>query len=90
MRTTQQFSITLPNDMAALIDQKIQSGAYATVSEVIREGLRALIERDHAVECWLREEVLSGHAEYLADPGNAVPAEHILARIKSRRATSAA
>lgn len=89
MRTTQQFSITLPNDMAELVERKIQSGAYASVSEVVRDGMRALMERDAAVERWLREDVVPGHAEYLIDPSKAVPAGEVLARIKARRKTGA-
>jgi antitoxin ParD1/3/4 len=88
MRTTQQFSITLPLDMAEIVEGKVQSGAYATVSEVIRDGIRSLIEREAAVERWLRDEVVAGHGEYLADPSKAVPAEEILSRIKLRRAAS--
>ena len=87
MRTTQQFSITLPHDMAEAVERKIKSGAYASVSEVMRDGVRALLERDAAVERWLREEVMAGHQEYLADPSKGVPAEAILDRIKARRAT---
>jgi putative addiction module CopG family antidote len=85
MRTTQQFSITLPHDMADLVERKIQSGAYASVSEVVRDGVRALMERDAAIERWLREEVVPGHAEYLADPSKATPSEDVLSRIKARR-----
>ena len=33
---------------------KLASGEYATESEVIRDGLRALLARDQAVEAWLR------------------------------------
>jgi putative addiction module CopG family antidote len=86
MRTTQQFSITLPHDMAELVERKVQSGAYASVSEVVRDGVRALMEREAAVERWLREDVVPGHAEYLKDPLKAVPAEEVLGQIKSRRA----
>jgi antitoxin ParD1/3/4 len=89
VRTTQQFSITLPNDMAEVVEGKIKSGAYASVSEVLREGVRALLERDAAVERWLREEVVAGHREYLADPSKGVPADEVLARIKTRRAANA-
>lgn len=88
MRTTQQFSITLPNDMAAVVENKISSGSYASVSEVIRDGIRALMERDAALEKWLREEVVAGHAEYMADPSKGVPAEQILTRIRARRVKS--
>ena len=85
MRTTQQFSITLPLDMAKVVERKIKSGAYASVSEVVRDGVRALMERDAAVENWLREEVVPGHKEYLADPSKGVPAHRVLERIKARR-----
>ena len=89
MRTTQQFSITLPNDMASAVAQKITSGAYASVSEVMRDGLRALMERDAAIDKWLREEVVPGHQEYLADPSKGVPADQIMTRLKARRKAGA-
>jgi hypothetical protein len=37
-------------------------------------GLRALLERDAAVERWLREEVVPGHQEYLRDPSKGIAA----------------
>ena len=86
MRTTQQFSITLPHDMAEAVEAKVNSGHYASVSEVVRDGVRALLERDAAVERWLREEVMAGHQEYLADPSKGVPADQVLAQISARRA----
>ena len=48
MRSTQQLSITLPNEMADLIRAKVATGEYATESEVIRDGLRTLLARDRA------------------------------------------
>ncbi len=53
MRTTQQLSVTLPTEMARMIKSKVSSGEYASESEVIRDGLRALQARDRAVEQWL-------------------------------------
>lgn len=85
MRTTQQFSITLPIDMAEVVEEKIRSGGYTSVSEVVRDGMRALIERDTVVERWLREEIVAGHEAYLADPSKGVPAGELLDRVKSRR-----
>jgi putative addiction module CopG family antidote len=41
--------ITLPHDMAEVVERKIRSGAYASVSEVMRDGVRALIKRDAAI-----------------------------------------
>ncbi len=57
MRTTQQFSITLPNDMAAIVKSKVETGQYASESEVIRDGLRALMACDQAIENWLHQQV---------------------------------
>ena len=86
MRTSQQFSVSLPADRAEAVEKKVKSGAYASVSDVVRDGVRALLDRDIEVEQWLRDEVIPGHDEYLADPTKGVPAEEIFDRIKSRRA----
>ncbi len=58
MRTTQQMSITLPNEMAEFVRDKVARGDYASDSEVLRDALRVLRERDRAVEAWLREQVV--------------------------------
>lgn len=68
MRTTQQFSVTLPNEMAAQVRAKVASGEYASESEVIRDGLRALQARDRAMENWLRGEVGPAYDALKADP----------------------
>lgn len=73
MRSTQQMSITLPLEMANLVKSRVASGDYASESEVIREGLRALQERENAVERWLREEVAATYDAYKADPTRAKP-----------------
>jgi antitoxin ParD1/3/4 len=72
MRSTQQFSVTLPNEMADMVRNKVSSGEYASESEVIRDGLRALQARDRAVENWLRGEVVPAHDALKADPSRAV------------------
>jgi antitoxin ParD1/3/4 len=43
--------------MADMVRDKVESGQYASESEVIRDGLRVLLTRDRATEHWLREEV---------------------------------
>jgi putative addiction module CopG family antidote len=81
MRTTQQFSITLPNEMAAVVKAKVEAGEYATESEVIRDGLRALMARDRAVESWLREQVAPAYDSLKADPSRAVSVNQVRARL---------
>lgn len=81
MRSTQQFSITLPNDMADAVRAKVAAGEYATESEVIRDGLRVLIARDRAVEGWLRGEVVAAYDKLKAEPSRVVSVERVRARL---------
>lgn len=81
MRTTQQFSITLPNEMAAIVKAKVEAGEYATESEVIRDGLRTLMARDRVVENWLREQVAPAYDALKADPTRAVSVDSVRARL---------
>lgn len=86
MRTTQQFSITLPNEMAEVVKAKVMAGDYATESEVIRDGLRALMARDRAVEAWLGAQVGPAYDALKADPLRALSADHVRARLAAERA----
>lgn len=81
MRSTQQLSITLPHEMADAVRAKVASGEYATESEVIRDGLRALLARDQAIERWLRDEVAVAYDALKAAPGSAVSAAQVRARL---------
>ena len=81
MRTTQQLSITLPNDMADIVKSKVRTGEYASESEVIRDGLRVLLARDRAVENWLVNQVAPVYDAMQADPSRAVTADQIRKRL---------
>jgi putative addiction module CopG family antidote len=81
MRTTQQMSITLPNEMAEAVRTKVRAGEYASESEVIRDGLRALLARDRAVETWLQEQVGPAYDALKADPSRAVTPAQVRARL---------
>ncbi|MGH7101026.1 MAG: type II toxin-antitoxin system ParD family antitoxin [Acetobacteraceae bacterium] len=85
MRTTQQLSITLPNDMADMVRAKVTAGEYASESEVIRDGLRALAARDKAVEAWLREQVVPAARALKADPGRARTVAEVRAHLAQAR-----
>lgn len=50
----EKLSITLPDEMAAALKAKVDSGAYASTSEALRD----------AVRCWMRQE--EEHAERMA------------------------
>ena len=84
MRTTQQLSITLPHEMAELVRSKVASGQYATESEVLRDGLRALADRDRAVEQWLRQKVVPAAKAMKRDPSRGLSAARVRAVLKKR------
>lgn len=83
MRSTQQMSITLPMEMAKRVKQRVADGDYASESEVIREGLRALQERENAVEHWLRTEVAATYDAHKADPTKAKPLDEVWKRLEA-------
>ena len=84
MRKTQSLSITLPHDMAQMVKKKVSSGAYATESEVIRDGLRALRLQDGALERWLRTEGVARYDAYQHDAGGGRPGAEAFARLRAR------
>jgi antitoxin ParD1/3/4 len=85
MRSTQQFSITLPNEMADMVRSKVEAGEYASESEVIRDGLRALAARDRAVETWLREHVVPAAQALKDDPSRALSVDQVRDQLAARR-----
>lgn len=87
MRSTQQFSITLPHEMADAVKAKVAGGEYATESEVIREGLRSLIARDRAIETWLREQVVPAAVALEADPSEALTPTQVRKHLAQKRRT---
>ena len=88
MRTTRQLSITLPDEMAAMVRSKVESGEYASESEVIREGLRALQRHDRALDLWLKEHAAAAYDALKADPSRGVPVERVRAALAAARKSS--
>ena len=88
MGTVQKRTFSLPLRQAKFIDAKVRTGAYASASEVVRAGLRALQERDAAVEQWLKSEVAAAYDAMKADPKRAVPAAKVFRALRARHAAA--
>jgi antitoxin ParD1/3/4 len=86
MSTTEKRTVSLPPEQARFVDGLVASGTYASVSEVVRAGLRALQERDAAVERWLREEVVPVYDAMQADPARGLTPEQVAAAIRVHHA----
>lgn len=66
--------------LANVVKSKVAGGEYATESEVIRDGLRAMMARDRAMENWLLQEVGPAYDALKADPARAVTIDQVRAR----------
>ncbi|WP_182915854.1 ribbon-helix-helix domain-containing protein [Massilia cavernae] len=65
---------------------KVRTGEYATESEVIRDGLRALPARDRAIESWLHDQVGPAYDALKADPARAVTVDQVRTRLAAEYA----
>jgi antitoxin ParD1/3/4 len=86
MTAVTKRTVSLPPEQSDYVDGLVASGAFASASEVVRAGLRALQERDTAVERWLREDVARTYDAMQANPERGVPAEDVFAAIRARHA----
>lgn len=84
MALAEKRTVSLPPDQASYIDALVKNGSYASASEVVRAGLRALQERDAAVERWLREEVAPTYDAIEADPSRAISADDVQRSVRAR------
>ena len=73
-------TVTLAGGQKAFVDERVRLGRYASVSEVVREGLRALEREEAHLDDWMREKI----RESLDDPRPSVPAAEVFARLRVR------
>lgn len=88
MSSISKRTVSLPEEHAAYIDKMVASGAFASASEVVRAGLRALQEREAAVDRWLREEVGPVHDALRDDPARALSADTVFDGLRSHHAAN--
>ena len=88
MATVEKRTFSLPPEHAAFIDAKVSSGAYASGSEVIRAGLRALQAREAAVERWIRDEVVPVYDAMKIDPNRGIPAKTVFEDLRAHHAAT--
>lgn len=85
------MNVSLTPELERLVTEKVESGMYTTASEVVREGLRLLQERDELRRARLEElrrEIARGVAQ--ADRGELIDGEQVFRELRERNARAAA
>jgi antitoxin ParD1/3/4 len=80
------MNVSLTPELERLVNEKVESGLYQTASEVVREALRLLKERDQARE-QLHADVQAGFDQLARDAGSVydkTSSRRLAERIKSR------
>ena len=80
------MNISLTPELERLVDEKVKSGRYASASEVIREGLRLLEEREELKQQRLvevRRKIDRGIDQL--DRGLGIPGPEARARLRQRK-----
>ncbi len=86
MQPAEKLSITLPAEMANFIRQKVASGLYGSNSEIIREAVRVLMERERRLE-WLDTAIARGVAD--AEGGQVQDIDEVRTQLRDRFASVA-
>jgi antitoxin ParD1/3/4 len=85
------MNVSLTPELERLVAEKVESGKYPSASEVVREGLRLLQERDELRRARLEElrrEIARGVEQ--ADRGELIDGEAVFQELRERNATAAA
>ncbi len=79
------MNVSLTRELEEYISRKVKMGLYKSASEVVREALRMLRERDRTQQSELAElhrEIQTGLDQL--DRGEGIPGEQVLAEIRGR------
>jgi antitoxin ParD1/3/4 len=83
------MNISLTHDLEQFITTNLKSGRYTSASEVIRDGLRLLVERDQLYQ--IRLEELRKEIQKGAESGEVTPfdPEDIMKKVTARMGPTA-
>ena len=77
-------NVSLPKELEAYVDAKVASGEYAHASEVLRDGLRLMMQHEAEKLEWLRDAIAQGEASI--ELHGIIPAERILEEVRKETA----
>ena len=77
------MQITLTPELDRIVEEKVTSGLYESPSEVVREALRLMLERESALD-WLRHEAAAGFAQLDSGEVVEISRDDFLAEMRER------
>ena len=77
-RSSSPMTVTLASGQKAFVEDRVRMGRFASASEVVREGLRALERQEAHLDEWMRQKV----QESLNDPRPDIPADAAFAELE--------
>jgi antitoxin ParD1/3/4 len=84
------MNVSLTPELERVVNEKVESGMYQTASEVVREALRLLKQRDEA-RAHLRADVQAGFDQLAHGEGRSydkATGRQLAERIKAKRRTA--
>jgi antitoxin ParD1/3/4 len=78
-------TISLSQEQAAFVDAKVASGDYASVSEVIRDGLRIVKARDEAFERFIATKGVEAYDKMQLNPETALSIDEAFLQLEAYR-----
>lgn len=88
MGAIEQFTISVPVEVADGMRAKVAAGDYADLGELVQDALLSLaldrLERERpALDDWIQREVLSAMREYDGNPASAFTVDEVIAHLRA-------
>ena len=85
MNKPERLDIELPPDLAEAVRARVASGDYASASEMVREGLELLADRERAIDPAIGAELASGFDSWKAAPADVRSIADVREQFRERR-----
>lgn len=84
MSTIEKRTFSIATEHGNFIDSMVEAGVYATASEVVRAGIRALQEREARITRLLHEGVGPVYDSMQADPSSGLAGATVFSELRDR------
>jgi antitoxin ParD1/3/4 len=87
IQVMQKLTVTLPDEIAEMVRRRVDSGEYASESDVIRDALKTIENdpmRGPEIEEWLKTVAVPAYDAIAADPSRGLSVEQVRASLAAR------